>query len=82
MINIQGLDKSEVFRCLYNNSKWVGFEIIKVEPRDMKIEEARNIISKQTDFVHVLGRIMNINLDSDIEFDKCLYDKWFSKKSN
>lgn len=75
MVKIKGLDKAEVFRCLYNNAKWKGFTIVHVEPRDMGIEEARNIISKQTYFSQVLGRNLNVDLSSDIEFEELLYDR-------
>lgn len=75
MINIEGLDKGEILRQLYNNAKWQGFGIIQFDPRDMGIEEATMIIKKQTYFDYFLGRSMKVDLESDIEFEEYLYDR-------
>lgn len=75
MINIKGLDKAEVLAALYNNSKPQGMGFLHFTPEDMTIEEAKNLLKRGMDFDYIQGRVMKVNLDSDIEFEEWLYDR-------
>lgn len=75
MINIEGLDKAEVLAGLYNNSKPLGMGFLHYKPTNMTIEEARELLKEYTAFDYLHGRVMKINLTSDIEFEEYLYDR-------
>lgn len=62
-MNISKLDKAEVLRVLYNNSKPLGFGVFHYKPIDMTIEEARELLEDQTSFDYVGGRVLKIRLD-------------------
>lgn len=75
MLNIKGLDKAEVLKELYNNAKVQGLGFLQASANDMQIKEAREILSTQTDFDYLYGRVMKVNLSSDEEFEEWLYDR-------
>jgi hypothetical protein len=68
-------DKAKVLSCLYNASKQQGMGYL--DPRGqnmMSEEEAQKLLSNQTYFDYVYGRVMKIDLSSNI-FDPRLYDR-------
>ena len=75
MLNIEGLDKAEVLCALYNASKVQGMGIFQATGAPMLVEEARELLTQTTDFDYLHGKVMKINLKSDIEFEEWLYDR-------
>ena len=80
IVNIEGLKKEDVLRSLYNNAKVQGLGVLQMKIGDMTESEATRIINhcKESgvfyfDYLH--GRVMKIDLRSDIEFDERLYDR-------
>jgi len=74
MIDISKLDKADILRRLYNNSHPLGMGILNYDPADMTLDEARELLQKQTRFDYLKGRVMKINLSSD-QLDERLYDR-------
>lgn len=75
MVNIQGLDKAEVLKELYNNSKIQGMGFLEATGRDMTIEEARQLLARGTYFDYLHGKIMKVDLKSDSAFEEWGYDR-------
>lgn len=75
MINIKGLDKAMVLKVLYDNSKPLGMGFLQYTPDNLLIAEARELLKETTYFDYLRGRVMKINLDSDVEFEEWLYDR-------
>jgi len=74
MIDISKLDKADILRRLYNNSHPLGLGILNYDPTDMSLDEAREILQKQTRFDYFNGRVMKIDLSSN-ELEERLYDR-------
>lgn len=89
MINIKGLDKAAVLAALYNSAKVQGLGFLQAISGDMPIDQARELIGVPSNipgyegvnlhgeriyFDYVYGRVMKIDLTSDVEFDEALYD--------
>jgi len=75
MINIKNLDKAEVLKVLYDNSKPQGMGFLHFTPDEISIEEAKSLLTQGTYFDYLKGRVMKIDLSSDDEFDPRLYDR-------
>ncbi len=87
MINIKGLNKADVLKSLYNNSKSklqgkLDERMAKLGLfgylKDMTTEEAQSILDEMGEekyFDYLNGRTMKVDLTSDIEFDGSLYDR-------
>lgn len=75
MINIKGLDKAEVLKELYNNSRVQGLGFLQATGRDMTTEEARELLKEQTYFDYLYGKVMKVDLKSDECFEEFLYDR-------
>lgn len=75
MINIEGLDKAEVLKELYNNSRVQGMGFLQATGRDLSLEEARVLLTKTTYFDYLHGKVMKVDLSSDTEFKGWLYDR-------
>ena len=75
MINIEGLNKAEVLRTLYNHSQPLGMGFLEFTPQDMTLKEAESLLSESTHFDYLSGRVMKVNLESDVEFEEWLYDR-------
>jgi hypothetical protein len=75
-INIKNMDKSEILRRLYNNSKPQGMGILHFDPTPMTYEQAEDILSKSHDkyFDYLKGRVMKIDLSGEM-MDTWLYDR-------
>ncbi len=73
-MDISGLDKAEVLAALYNQAKAQGMGFLQHTPEDMTTEDARELLSKDTYFDYVQGRVMKIRLDGD-ELNTFLYNR-------
>ncbi len=74
MIDISEMDKAEVLAKLYNASKPLGLGLLSFTPEPMSVEEARELLAKQTRFDYLKGRVMKINLTQNT-FEERLYDR-------
>ncbi len=74
MISIKELNKAEVLAALYNNSRVQGLGYLQAEAGDMRVDQAEQILTEQTNFDYLKGRIMKVNLVGD-EFEEWLYDR-------
>lgn len=75
MIDITGLDKRSVLAALYNSSKPQGMGFMPYDSADMTVEEAGEELARGTCFDYLKGRVMKVQLDSNTEFNECLYDR-------
>lgn len=74
-INIKGLDKKEILRRLYNNSRPIGMGWLQATSEEMTYKEAKKIIKEEgLEFDYLKGRVMKIDLIED-SFDPWLYDR-------
>lgn len=75
MINIDGLDKAEVLKVLYDNAKVQGLGLLDYVSGEMTIQEAKDLLKMKQEFDYLHGRVMKVDLTSDITFDERLYDE-------
>jgi len=78
MINIEGLNKAEVLRDLYNASKVQGMGFLQATGYPMEKGEAAHILEdRRADlyFDYLYGKVMKINLTSDFAFEEWAYDR-------
>lgn len=84
MVNIKGLNKAAVLSVLFNNSKIQGFKLqmfdmgLFPKPKDMSEIEAQHILDGMGDdryFDYLNGKVMKVDLSSDVEFDEWGYDR-------
>lgn len=75
MIDIKGLNKAEVLKELYNNSKVQGLGFLQATGTDMTLDQADAILHEQTNFDYLYGKVMKIDLSSDEQFEERLYDR-------
>lgn len=75
MVNIQGLSKAEVLAALYNNSRVQGMGFLQAVNGEMTTKQAEELLNKTTYFDYLYGKVMKVDLASDIEFDEWLYDR-------
>ena len=73
-VDIKGLDKAEVLRALYNQSKPQGLGILHYRPEDMTVKEAGELLKEWTRFDYLHGRVMKVKLEGD-SFNASLYDR-------
>lgn len=74
-IDISNLDKAEVLRVLFNDSKQQGLGLLNPGGREpMSHAEASDIIKQTTNFDYLKGRVMKVSLDGDA-FDPRWYDR-------
>lgn len=59
-MNISKLNKADVLRVLYNRAQTQGVGIFQYQKGDMTQEQAEELLSKQTRFDYVQGRVMKI----------------------
>jgi hypothetical protein len=75
MVKIEGLKKADVLKVLYNNSRPLGMGFLQYEAKDMTTSEAEELLKNQTCFDYLKGRVMKIDLSSDVTFEEWLYDR-------
>ena len=64
-MDISKYNKAEILAELYNNSRPLGLEILQYTSEDMKINEAEELLKKQTYFDYLNGRVMKIDLSTN-----------------
>lgn len=74
MIDLKGKDKAVVLAALYNASHPQGLGFLHFDPRPMTTGEAAELLSEQTYFDYLKGRVMKVNLAGDA-LDPWLYDR-------
>lgn len=77
MVSIVGLNKTAVLAALYNASEPLGMGFMHYDPKPMTEEEAASFLVEGQShyFDYLKGRVMKIDLTSDIEFAEHLYDR-------
>lgn len=75
MISIEGLNKAEILRDLYNASKVQGLGFLQATGVPMDLSEAEALLKERPYFDYLYGKVMKINLISDVEFDEWGYDR-------
>jgi hypothetical protein len=73
-INIKNLDKAKVLKALYDNSRVQGMGFLQARPGPMTLEEAKALITNQTYFDYLHGKVMKIDLSGD-ELNPWGYDR-------
>lgn len=74
MITLQGLNKSDVLACLYNESRPLGMGFANFDPKPMERQEAEELLAQSPYFDYLKGRAMKIDLSGDT-LDPYLYDR-------
>lgn len=66
VVDISNKDKAEVLAALYNNSHPQGLGFLQYNPEPMTIEQARELLKEGTYFDYLAGRVMKIDLKTNI----------------
>lgn len=74
MIDLKRKNKAAVLAALYNNSKSQGFGSLHATKGDMTVEQAAELLEKQTEFDYLQGRVMKVDLSGDT-LDPLRYDR-------
>jgi hypothetical protein len=74
MIDIEGFDKARVLKALYDHSKVQGMGFLAQRLSPLTIEECRNLLTEQTYFDYLYGKVVKVDLSGD-RFDERLYDR-------
>ena len=79
-VNIEGLSKAAVLAALYNASRPLGMGFLQYDSQPMTPEQAKEFLvpgqwTKRIYFDYLQGRVMKVDLTSDVEFDPRLYDR-------
>lgn len=64
-MDISKFDKAQVLATLYNASKVQGMGILQARQGQMTVDQAREILTKQTYFDYLFGKVMKIDLSKD-----------------
>ena len=76
IVQFDGLTREQVLCALYNASKPQGFGFLHYDPMPLKIDEAKNVLSKSEYVDYLKGRVIKVNLPENAkEFDCRLYDR-------
>jgi len=75
MVNIEGLNKAEVLATLYNNSKVQGMGWLQAVDGEMTTDQAARLLKQDTRFDYLYGKVMKVDLSSDVEFNEWGYDR-------
>lgn len=74
MVNIEGLDKAKVLKALYDGTHVQGLGFLQVVDNFTEAD-ARELLEHETYFDYLHGRVMKVDLSSDIEFNARSYDR-------
>ena len=76
MLNISGLNHTDVLRALYDAARPLGLGILHYTPEPMTLKEAETALEKQGSgrFDYFNGRVMKIRI-AGTEIDERLYDR-------
>ena len=76
IVQFDGLTREQVLCALYNASKPQGLGILNYDPKPLKIDEARIMLSNSDYVDYLKGRVIKVELPKDAkEFDARLYDR-------
>lgn len=76
IVQFDGLTREQVLCALYNASKPQGLGILNYDPKPLKIDEAKNVLSKSDYVDYLKGRVIKVELPENAkEFDARLYDR-------
>lgn len=73
-IDISNLDKAAVLAALYADARPQGMGFMWFVPGPLDAAEARSLLTDQTYFDYLHGRVMKVDLSGN-EFDPRLYDR-------
>jgi hypothetical protein len=73
-IDITGLNKAELLAALYNNSKPQGLGFLSFDAKPMTVTEAVELLTQQTYFDYLNGRVMKIDLRGN-QLNTWAYDR-------
>ena len=73
-ISLEGLSKAKVLAALYNASRPQGMGFLHYDPAPMEEAEAQDLLTRNTYFDYLKGRVMKVDL-SDDTMDPWLYDR-------
>lgn len=73
-INIEGMDKAEVFAALYNGARPQGLGFLHYDATPLTANEARNKYGVEGYHDYVSGRVMKVDLRGN-EFDSWGYNR-------
>jgi len=74
LISLEGLNKAEVLRRLYNASRTQGIGIIHFRNEDMSLDEASALLERTSRFDYIHGRVLKVDLSTN-QLDPWLYDR-------
>lgn len=74
-VSIAGLDKADVLSALYNASRPQGMGFLTYDPKPMERNEATRLLEGNQYFDYLNGRVMKVDLSSDMDFSAGLYDR-------
>lgn len=74
MIDITNLSRAAVLAALYNASKPQGMGFMQYDPKPMTESEAEELLTQNTYFDYLKGRVMKVDLSKD-EFSPHGYDR-------
>ena len=78
MIDIRGINKAELLVDLYNKAHQV--EVDRLQPSIiLTIDGAEDLLNQTTSFDELYGRVLNVDLGNDHEFDE-LWNKITDRK--
>lgn len=76
IVQFDGLTREQVLCALYNASKPQGMGFLHYDPMPLKIDEAKNVLSKSEYVDYLKGRVIKVNLPENAkEFDCRGYDR-------
>lgn len=75
IVNIQGLNKAKVLKALYDGTHIQGLGFLQAVDNFTEEDAQKLLDAGNTYFDYLYGRVMKVDLSSDIEFDGWLYDR-------
>ena len=76
MVDINGLDRAEVLRSLYDRARPQGLGFLHFTSEPMTLKEAQGLVEQGNYFDYVNGRVVKVSLPAGAtEIDEYLYDR-------
>jgi len=75
MVDISGMERSQVLAALYNASRPQGAGFMRYTPDPITIEQAAEMLQRTSDFDYIAGRVMKINLTGGDELETRWYNR-------
>ena len=74
-MDISGLSKPQVLAALYNRSHVQGLGLLNARSGSMSVHEAAQLLTEQTYFDYLYGRVMKLDFDEGDELYTGLYNR-------